>query len=167
MTEYTYMAWSRIGHNGLLPAVISSMAWEGAQVMFSVLPVRGEALDRSGWSTFSGSTLGAWLVSQAGVWLLHACDRFGGAKTSKQEQDPSDKVWQECLQASDLVRTAWNWVSWGKSVITYRGVKAQGATGKRQHDGESLEFLCECRVTGSVLSVCRQIYAAGETKRRN
>lgn len=53
MTEYTYVTWSRMRHNELLknwgglPAVISSMAWEGARVAVSVLPVRGKGLGRS------------------------------------------------------------------------------------------------------------------------
>lgn len=103
----------------------------------------------AGMGTFSGSTLGSWLVSQTGVWLPHACNHFGGAKTSKEEQDPSDEVWQECLQqASNLGRTARNWVSWGKSVVTWRGVKAEGAVGKRQHDGEGLVLLCEAAWRG-------------------
>ena len=55
MREYTYMTWSRVQHNGLLKncgvlsAVISRMAWEGARVVFSVLPVRGKGLGSSGY----------------------------------------------------------------------------------------------------------------------
>lgn len=135
------MIWSRVQHNGLLknvlPSLISSMVWEGVQVVFLVLPVRGKSLGRSGYLQW----INMWCVARVTDRSLTSAyvQSFWRSKDFNPEQDPSGKVWQECLQqASNLVRTAWNWVSWGKFVITYREVKAQWAMGKWQHYGEDL-----------------------------
>lgn len=89
-----YMTWSRVQHNRLLKktgfflAGISRMVWEGAQV----IPVRGKGLGRSGYLQWSNTWCMAGVTDGS---LTSACDHFGGARTSKQEQDPSVKVRQE------------------------------------------------------------------------
>lgn len=111
-----------------------------APVVFSVLLVRGRDLGRSGYLQWINTLVQDWY--HRGAWLLHTCSCFGGARTSKQEQDTSNEVWQEYLwQASNPVRTTWNYISWGKFIITYRELKAQGTVGKSQQNGEGVILL--------------------------
>ena len=101
MRAYTYMTWSRVQHNGLLkscgflPAVISSMARDGAWVVFSVLPVGGKVLGRSG----NLQWINTWCVHGVTERSL-ASARMRSFWRSKDFKAKARSIWQSVTRVS-------------------------------------------------------------------